>query len=154
MNNQGWDRLLCSYFYMVCMRILSEYFSGYGFVPDKNKVGGVIFRKNDIFVELSYNPESFPKYSPTLVIGFGAGTYDDWGKFIGVPIWSLIPTEDEGSEFSTWTFSNENELGIILSKTKTLILEPYIKLLWKDRNKLEKEITKFTKKTISKGQPT
>ena len=61
MSATGWEKLLCSYFYVTCIKVLSAYFSEYGFVPEKDKVGGVIFRKHDIFVEVSYTPESYPK---------------------------------------------------------------------------------------------
>lgn len=143
MNNQGWDKLLCSYFYVVCLSVLAKYFSTSGFFPDKTNTGGVTFRKNDIFVEIDYEPETYPNYVPTIVIGIGTGAYDDRGKFTGVPIWSVIPEGGIGGEFSTWTFSNENELSIALSKIKTMILENYTKPLWKDRDKLEEEIKKF-----------
>ncbi len=52
----------------------------------KNNVGGVTFRKQDLFVEVSYDPESYPKYSITIVVGIGNAAYADWGRFTGVPI--------------------------------------------------------------------
>jgi hypothetical protein len=144
MSSAGWEKLLCSYFYTICLKVLSAYFSGHGFVPVKNNIGGITFRKRDIFVEISYDPESSPKYSLTVVVGIGSGAYDDWGKFTGVPIWSLIPEDNVESEFFAWTFSDEKELGNILTKTKTMVLEKYAKPLWQDRSKLENEAKKFT----------
>ncbi len=49
-------------------------------------MGGVTFRKQDLFVEVSYDPESYPKYSITIVVGIGNAAYADWGRFTGVPI--------------------------------------------------------------------
>ncbi|HIE55451.1 MAG TPA: hypothetical protein EYP90_09770 [Chromatiaceae bacterium] len=143
MNQQGWERLLCNYFYTVCLKVLSAYFSEYGFVPEKNKVGGVTFRKHDIFVEISYDPETYPRYSLTMVVGVGAGAYDDWGKFTGIPIWSIMPEDGVSSEFSTWIFSDEHELEDVLTKTKTMVLDKYIKPLWENKVKLEEEIKQF-----------
>ncbi|MGZ8944053.1 MAG: hypothetical protein ACXW1W_01355 [Methylococcaceae bacterium] len=149
MNHEGWDRLLCGYFYTVALEVLAGYFSGYGFVPEKNKVGGVTFRKHDLFVEVSYDPESYPKYSLAIVVGVGTGAYDDWGRFAGVPIWSIIPTDGAGSEFLRWTFSDENELESVLSKTKAMVFERYIKPLWENRHKLEEEREKFATRNLS-----
>lgn len=143
MSSAGWEKLLCSYFYTICLKVLSAYFSGHGFAPVKNNIGGVTFRKRDIFVEVSYDPESHPKYSLTVVVGIGSGAYDDWGKFAGVPIWRVIPEDSVESEFFAWTFSDEYELDNILTKTKNMILEKYAKPLWQDRSKLENETKKF-----------
>ncbi len=143
MNQHGWEKLLCNYFYPVCLEVLSAYFSEYGFVPEKNKIGGVTFRKHDVFVEISYDPETYPRYSLTVVVGIGAGSYDDWGRFTGVPVWSILAKDGVSSKFSIWTFSNKNELRNMLSKIRAMVLDKYIKPLWEDRVKLEQEIKKF-----------
>jgi hypothetical protein len=122
------------YFYTIALETLAGYFSESGFVAERNNVGGVTFRKHDLFVEVSYDPEYYPKYSISIVVGIGKAAYDDWGGFTGVPVWSIIPNRSASSELLTQTFSDENGLRIILVKTKTMIFEPYIKLLWKEES--------------------
>ncbi len=143
MSQSSWERLLCGYFYEECINVLNSYFSTHGFVPKKNKIDGVVFQNDDIFVEVSYNPETYPAYSLTIVVGIGTGAYDDGGKFTGVPIWSLVDKSDLDNELSKWSFSNEGELKRLLKKTKIVILDKYIKPLWIDREKLKEEIDKF-----------
>lgn len=109
MIHHDWDKLLCGYFYTVCLEVLSAYFAGYGFLPQETKVGGVTFKKNDIFIEISYDPQTHPEYSLTVVIGVGTAAYDDWGKFTGVPFWAFVPEVSEGGYFLTWTFTNDGE---------------------------------------------
>lgn len=144
MSQQGWEKLLCSYFYTICLNVLSAYFSNYGFLPVKNKVGGVTFRNDDIFIEISYDPETYPTYSLTVVVGIGVEAYDEWGRFTGIPIWSIISEDDAGNDLLMQTFSNESELSDLLAKIQVSILDNYAKPLWENRNKLEKKIKKFS----------
>ncbi len=144
MNHQGWKNLLCGYFYDVCMRGLSVYFSGFGFSSVRNKIGGVTFRNDDIFVEVSYEPETNPNYTLSIVVGIGKEAYDEWGKFTGIPIWSVIQKNVVESELLIRAFSDEAELSDLLFEIQTRVLEPYIKPLWTNRTKLEDEIKRFS----------
>jgi hypothetical protein len=144
MSSSGWKRPLCSYFYSVCLKVLSSYFSAYGFAAEKNKIGGVIFKKNGIFVEVSYDPESSPNYFVSMVVGIGEGAYDEFGRFTGVPIWSVVPEGSPESNFLARTFSDENELSGMLSEAESVILEKYVKPLWQYRSALEEAERKFT----------
>lgn len=144
MNHQDWKNLLCSYFYTVCLRVLSTYFSGFGFSSVKNKIGGMTFRNDDIFVEISYEPETYPNHTLSIVVGIGKEAYDEWGKFTGIPVWSVIPKDAIESELLIRTFSDEAELSGLLFEIQTSILEPYVKPLWTDKSKLEEEIKRFS----------
>jgi len=144
MGSVGWEKLLCSYFYSVCIEVLSMYFSGHGFVVGKNRIGGAIFTKGGIFVEVSYDPESFPNHFVTMVIGIGAGAYNEYGEFTGVPIWSIVPEDRPEHDFFARTFSDENELKDMLVEAEGSILEKYVKPLWQNRQALEIELKKFS----------
>lgn len=144
MGSAGWEKLLCSYFYSVCLKVLSSYFSAYGFVVEENKIGGAIFKKNGIFVEVSYDPGSYPNYYVAMVVGIGTGAYDDNGKFTGVPIWSIIPEDSPECNFFSRTFSDENELSGLLVEAESEILEKYVKPLWQNRSALEIKEKDFT----------
>lgn len=144
MKHQGWENLLCGYFYAVCLRVLSVYFSGYGFSPIKNIIGGVTFRNDDVFVEVSYDSESYPNHTLSIVVGIGKEAYDEWGKFTGIPVWRVIPSDAVEGELLIRTFSDEAELSDLLFEIQVKVLEPYVKPLWANRTKLEEEIKRFS----------
>jgi len=142
MSTNGWDKLLCKYFYQVCEKVLFEYFSAHNFIPEENTIGGVIFKKKDIFFEVSYIPESFPNYSISMVIGLGTGSYDDHGRFFGVPLWRIVSENSVESTIFSQTFSNEEELYKLLVAAKETVVEKYAKPLWQKPDALKKELAK------------
>lgn len=143
MNHQDWENLLCDYFYTICLRVLSTYFSDFGFSSVKNKIGGVTFRNHDIFVEVSYEPENYPNHTLSIVVGIGKEAYDECGRFTGIPVWSIIPKDATESGLLVRTFSEEVELSDLLFEIQVSVLEAYIKPLWTDKSKLEKEVKRF-----------
>ncbi len=144
MNTQsGWEQLLCDFFYAVCIRVLGPYFSSLGFVEKKSDINGVLFRRNDLFVEISYVPESAPNYSPSLIVGLGNYKYDAVGNTTGLPAWSILPDDGQSRNYSFWKFSDEKELESVLSRMKVEVIEQHMKPLWEDRVKLEDAIKNF-----------
>jgi hypothetical protein len=123
--------------------VLSVYFSGFGFAAVKNRIGGVTFRNDDIFIEVSYDSEAYPNHTLSVVIGIGKEAYDENGKFTGIPIWSVIPENAIESDLLIRSFSDEAELNDLLFEIKTRVLEPYVKALWINRTKLAEEMKKF-----------
>lgn len=142
-NKHGWEQLICDFFYAVCLRVLGPYFTSLGFVEEKSKINGVVFKRNDLFVEVSYLPESAPNYSPSLIVGIGSCKYDDTGKTTGRPAWSILSDNDEARKYSFWKFSNDKELASVLTKLKVEVIERHMKPLWEDRVKLENAIKTF-----------
>ena len=139
----GWDAFICEFFYTVCVDVLGPYFKPLGFVEEKSKINGVVFKQNDLYVEVSYVPETAPNYSPSLIVGIGSYKYDSTGKSTGLPAWSILSDNDKARNYSFWNFGDEKELATTLNKLKTEIIEPHIQPLWEDRIKLEREIKKF-----------
>jgi len=139
----GWKILICDYFFPVCVRTLGPYFQSFGFILEKSKINGVIFRKNDIFVEVSYLPESAPNYSPSLIIGIGGSKYDDTGRTTGLPAWAILSESDDARKYSFWRFSDEEELASVFVRLKFEIIEPHIRPFWEDRPRLERAIECF-----------
>lgn len=139
----GWERLICDYFFPVCVRTLGPYFQSFGFIEEKSKISGVVFRRNDIFVEVSYLPESAPNYSPSLIIGIGSSKYDDTGRTTGLPAWAILSESDEARRYSFWRFSDDEELASVLARLKFEIIEPHIRPFWEDRARLERAIECF-----------
>lgn len=139
----GWDKLLCNYFYLICTRVLVPYFSFLGFVENKTKIGGAFFKKGDLFVEISYIPENAPNYSPSIIVGIGSDKYDNLGQTTGIPAWRVLPEDGEARKYSFWKFSNEIELENVLKKIEAEILEKHMRPLWEDRLALEKVAKNF-----------
>ncbi len=139
----SWEQLLCDFFYVVCLKILKPYFSSLGFIEGKTNINGVLFRRNDLFVEISYLPESAPNYSPSLIFGLDNYSYDAVCNLNRIPAWSILPNDGISRNYSFWRFSDEKELEFVLIRIKIEIIERYMKPLWEDRKKLECKIKNF-----------
>lgn len=144
MSKSGWDEMLCNYFYDLCIRVLGRYFYDLDFVPQENKIGGVVFKNKDVFVEISYSADSFPNYFLRIVVGVGSEAYNEQGQFTGIPLWSVISEDSEESNFFGLTFSNEKELEDMLEYLRSHVLEKYMVPLWQDSRWLEKEQKRFS----------
>jgi hypothetical protein len=142
-SNKEWEQLLCNFFNVVCLRVLGPYFADQGFSWQETKINGIFFKKSNLFVEISYIPETYPNYSPSMIVGIGTSKYDDLGNTTGIPIWSLIPETEEARKYSFWKFSNEHELANELKRIKLEILEKYARPLWEDKSKLAYAIKNF-----------
>ena len=140
----GWERLNCPFFASTCRRTLSDYLEAQGFVEKElTPVGGVVYRRFDVFLEISYEPDTSPDYSPTIVLGVGAGKYDEGGRPGGVPFWYVIPSNLQERNYTFWTFKTEADLQSVLIRIKDALLEPHARPLWLNLDRLEKYIANF-----------
>jgi len=65
--NADWDQLLCEYFAETCVEALSDYFRSQGFdAHGVTRVGGVMFRPHDCYVEISYIPRDLTRLRDLL----------------------------------------------------------------------------------------
>ena len=146
-NTYGWERLNCPFFTSACHRVLSPYLEEQGFAEKEvGSIGEIIYKRFDVFLEIGYEPETCPNYSPTVVLGLGDSKYDDAGRPAGVPLWYLLPQGHSEKTGKFWTFKTEADLERMLTEIKTQFLEPHAKPLWLDMNKLEKHIENFRTK--------
>lgn len=143
MSSVGWEKLRCTYFYRVCVDVCAANFLADGFWVEENSVGGVIFRKDDVFIEISYDVGSSPNYALKMVIGIGSRAYDENGKFTGVPIWYVIPENVPEYQFFSRTFSNEKELKSLLVESEDLIFRKHVKPLLENRLALQRVQERF-----------
>lgn len=140
----GWEKLNCPFFAPTCRRILSDYLEAQGFVEKElTPVGGIVYRRFDVFLEVSYESETCPNYSPTIVLGIGPGKYDEGGRPGGVPFWYVIPNNLPERSYTFWTFKTEADLESVLARIKDALLEPHARPLWLNLDRLEKYITNF-----------
>lgn len=140
----GWERLNCSFFGMVCRRVLGPYFKAYGFKEHGHGViGNLVYAKENIFVEITYIPETCPDYSTNVILGIGSDEHDEKWRLNSVPMWFLISEGSLESKYPFWTFRTETDLVEILTKIKSL-LEQYARPLWLDVSALHKSVEKFT----------
>jgi hypothetical protein len=140
----GWERLNCSFFAATCRRVLSDYLEAEGFVEKEvTPVGGVVYRRFEIFLEISYELQTCSNYSPTIVLGIGPRKYDEGGRPRGVPFWYVIPNNLPERSYTFWTFKTEADLESVLARIKDGLLEPHARPLWLNIDRLEKSITNF-----------
>ena len=110
----------------------------------QDRGGRIYYRQSDVFLNVSYDVENYPKYRPSVVLGIGEDLYGQKGlAFNGVPFWYLIPSDLPERKYSFWTFSSTEDLKLVLARIKDEILEPYAKPLWESRANLEKHISNF-----------
>ena len=147
----GWERLNCSYFEAVCRQVVSPYFNSYGFTEKFYTVtGGIVYSKGNIFLEIDYEPETYPKYSPTILLGIGRDEHDREWRFTAVPMWFLIPPDCAEAKYPFWTFGTEASLSDVLERMRTTVLEQYAKPLWLDAVVLRKNIADFQQKATNR----
>ena len=76
-NTYGWERLNCPFFTSVCRRVLDRYLEEQGFAEkETGAIGEIVYKRSDVFLEIGYEPETCPNYSPTVVLGIGDCKYD------------------------------------------------------------------------------
>lgn len=90
MNTNGWEELLCSYFDNVCISQLSDFFASNVFGNIVVQENAVVFKAINAFIEIGYEVDSAPLYSPTVVVGLGDKKFDEIGAPASVPMWFAI----------------------------------------------------------------
>lgn len=144
----GWDQLLCPYFTESCRRWIGPHIASYGFIEsDVTMIGEPIYRNGKLFVQVGYEPETFPRYSPTIVIGSGQSKFDPQGKSCCVPLWFLIPQGSDERSYSFWTFGSSDELNTVLEKIWNQIIESYVRPLIDEPAFLNSAIARFRQHT-------
>jgi hypothetical protein len=143
-TSTGWERLKCNFFGQVCRRVIGPYLETHGFTEvGGSLIGGLVYARNKVFLEMSYEPETFPDYSPKVVLGIGrSGSDPNWSSAC-VPIWFLIPSERPESSYPFWTFGDEEGLVATLTKAKESLLDQYARPLWLDEAELRRIIDRF-----------
>jgi hypothetical protein len=136
-----WDRLRAPYFEASCARVLQPYLArlGFGKHPYQGPVR-VIYAREDVFVEVGYWVEDSPRY----VLQGGVGILRP-GKALngaprldGVGLWRFNPDHDWGP-----IFSDEQQLDGALAALRDDLLEPIVRPIWEDRQRLEAVIARF-----------
>jgi hypothetical protein len=144
MSTNGWEQLDCRYFAETCREVLGDYLENHGFKEKRlTNGGGIVYGRFDLFLEVSYDTNLFPKYTTRVVVGFGDGAYNKQGGFSGVPMWYIIPQDHPYRTRVHWTFSSKDELAKVLEEVKTEFLETTLVPLLLNRDGLERIIGNF-----------
>lgn len=145
MNTNGWEKLLCSYFGNVCIGQLSDFFASNGFENIVAQENAVTFKTINAFIEIGYEVESAPLYSPTVVVGLGDKKFDEMGAPASVPMWFAI-NGGLGKQYSFWKFSNELDLRSVLIRIQNEVLEPYALPLLRNKDLFDSVLSDFRAK--------
>ena len=147
MNNNasaGWKGYDCPFFTPVCRRVLSGYCQAQGFLEDElTPTAGIVYRRQNVFLETSYDSETGLNFAPTLIIGAGVGKYGEDGRPSAVPFWYLIPANLPERGYTFWKFKTEAELESVLVRVRHALLEPFAAPLLHNFDLLEKHIANF-----------
>jgi len=142
-NLNGWEKMICPYFAPTCRRVLGQYLENNGFIETGlNEVGGVMFSRFGIFLEVSYELELVPQ-ALSVVLGIGDKKYDAGGHPCCIPYWRLLPHDKPEHRGEQIRFKTESGLELLLLRLKEEFLEPYAKPLWLNMDHLEKAIANF-----------
>jgi len=122
---------------------MEAYFMRNGFsAAERDNSGGIFFRRDNVFVKISYYSEECPAYVLNLTIGMGGQEYDK-GLLSAVPLWYILPRDNEKCDYSSWIFSSEQQLERQLTRVVNEILMPYIDPLWRNKELLDLLIGRF-----------
>jgi hypothetical protein len=139
-----WEEFSCPFFAATCRRILSDYLEQQGLFERKlTPAGEVVYGSINVFLEIGYEPETYPNYSPTIVLGIGPEKYDEGGRPSGVPFWYVIPNNLPERRYTFWKFTTQTDLESVLARIKDAILEPHARPLWLNLERLKKRIAEF-----------
>lgn len=139
-----WEYLNCSFFDTITRRVLDVYFAELGFrYKTRSSTGGVIYSRDNIFIEIGYENETYPKYSPRILLGLGKNANDSRWRLSAIPIWFLIPSNRPESKFVFWTFKTEEELVKVLERIRTELLDVYAKPILLDSRTLLENVHAF-----------
>lgn len=144
-NDSAWSQLECDYFKGRCLEVVGEYFQILGFSWRETSVGGVLFYRDNVFVELSYVPETCPAYAPAIVVGLGENQFSEDGSPNGVPLWYLISDASPGRGYSNWRFSSEVELIGVLARIRAETLDIHVIPLLSDTARLASWAEEFSR---------
>ena len=148
MKNQqklgGWEELVCPFFAPVSRRVLGHYLESNGFAEKGlNEIGGLMFSRFGVFLEISYELDTAPDYALSMVVGTGEKKYDVGGHPCCVPYWYLLPRDRPEHRGESISFKTETDLEALLVRFRDQFLEPYAKHLWLNLDTLEKVIANF-----------
>ena len=142
-NLNGWEKLICPYFAPTCRRVWGQYLEDNGFTETGlNEIGGVMFSRFGIFLEVSYELELVPQ-ALSVVLGIGDKKYDGGGHPCCVPYWYLLPRDSPENTATGTRFKNEAELEALMLRFRDIFLEAYAKPLWLNLDRLERAIANF-----------
>lgn len=142
-NLKGWEKLICPYFAPTCRYVLGAYLEDNGFTErGSNEIGGVMFHRFGIFLEISYELELVPQ-ALSVVLGTGDKKYDAGGHPCCIPYWYILPLDRPEHRGDHIRFKTEVELVSLLQRFRDEFFEPYAKPLWLNLDRLEKAIENF-----------
>lgn len=123
----GWDKLLCGFFVKNCKAQFTDYMNSFDFIgcPEADS-RGLVFQKEEIFVEISYGADDYPNYSITVLVGKSNSLVIEGWKANCLPLWFVIPNANEDEKYWQWTFSTERELIKALQLLRENLIGKYL----------------------------
>jgi len=126
------------FFIDTCRKVMDIYLYSNGFKIHNFTATEVIYYRNNIFLEMSYEPFDCPDY---CIIGIGyKKEVEKIQYYPSVGIWYLLPSDF--GEYN-WKFSDEISLEAGLVRVRDEMIDKYIKPLWENQYCLMQKIDKY-----------
>ena len=126
------------FFIDTCRKVMDIYLYSNGFKIHNFTATEVIYYRNNIFLEMSYEPFDCPDY---CIIGIGyKKEVEKIQYYPSVGIWYLLPSDF--GEYN-WNFSDEISLEAGLVRVRDEMIDKYIKPLWENQYCLMQKIDKY-----------
>lgn len=96
---------------------------GFSFACARRDIA-VRWRRGDVFLDVSYLPESLPEYVILIDIGRGDGPVGA-AQVSAVPAWKLVPPEARPAA-GEWRFGSRTDLSKILDRVWDAVIAPHL----------------------------
>ena len=128
---------IAAYFGRVCAEVFDDFLSSYGFsrVREEKELG-VVYRRDEVFLEFTYWPEDYPRYLPMVGIGFFERSTEGRACRRGVSLWSTVPEAAPERHEELSKFSSELELRAILNRIRETVILKYGRPAWEQPTRL------------------
>jgi hypothetical protein len=131
----SWWDFAPEYFERVVREVFDEYMHGHGFACDEAHTGGIIYRRGNRFLELSYYLEDCPKFSPNIKVGL-TGAAASCSGIDRIGLWQAIPANRAERDYELWRYSNAAELNKVFTRVRDEVVDVYARPLWENPNEL------------------
>ena len=133
---EDWLKLRSEYFESVARDVFDDYLRQHGFGEgEADETGCLTYHRSEVFLRVYYWVEDSPNYSPMVSVGVDL-------KSPLVPaveqmgLWYAVPKDAEERNYETWTFSEPDELKLVLSRIRDEVVDVYARPLWEDPDRL------------------
>ena len=146
-SRQSLREYISTYFNPICAGQLTGYFLALGLTKVRQEDIRTTWIGRTAFVDISHMPETSPDYEIQVFVGIGDQRFDANGNWQCVPLWALMPREQEAKIAEVLRFNSESQLRLVLEQCRSTYFPLYIEPQLKNHVELQREITRFSSRS-------